>query len=251
VPANEKDRTAFIMASRWADDIKRKKSYIDDGTHNGNRPPATPQASQNIGYSDHLRHKYWHFIDMPFSPDGTTTVAPPVPNAQTEIALFRSTLQSPDASREIKSYDLVWLIHLIADVHQPLHATSRFDVTFPEGDDGGNTVNVCLKTCSRTEALHFFWDSALGSSADPKAAVREASLIPNPDPQLAVIEDEATWIQESFQLAESQAYKNPVGTEAGPYLLTDDYKAAAKKVAQERIALAGFRLANLLNAALH
>ncbi len=178
-------------------------------------------------------------------------LSPPVPNAQTEIALFRSTLQSSRASQGIKSYDLVWIIHLVADVHQPLHATSRFDVTFPEGDDGGNTVNVCLKTCSSPEALHFFWDSALGLSTDPKAAIREASLLPNPDPELAAIDDEATWIQESFQLAESQAYSDPVGTEAGPYLLTDDYMAAAKKVAQERIALAGFRLANLLNAALH
>lgn len=51
VPAKQKDRIAFLKASFWADDIKREPTYIQDGTHNGNRPSG-PTASQNIGYAD-------------------------------------------------------------------------------------------------------------------------------------------------------------------------------------------------------
>ena len=55
-------------------------------------------------------------------------------------------------------------------------------------------------------------------------------------------------MQESFELAKSTAYKNPpVGTGSGPYTLTSAYHTAALKVAQQRIALAGARLAKLLN----
>jgi hypothetical protein len=55
-------RIAFIRAATWPDLIKEASGYISDGPSGGNRPPNTPQASQNIGYTDHFRHKYWHFI---------------------------------------------------------------------------------------------------------------------------------------------------------------------------------------------
>jgi hypothetical protein len=62
----------------------------------------------------------------------------------------------------------------------------------------------------------------------------------------------ADWVQESLTLAESTAYKNPpVGTGTGPYTLTTAYHTAALKAAQQRIALAGTRLAILLNANLN
>jgi len=82
-------------------------------------------------------HKYWHFIDTPFTTDRTALPPIPAPNAQERIALFRTVLASTSAD-PLKSYDLTWLLHLVRDVHQPLHASTRVGSTDPNGDSGGN-----------------------------------------------------------------------------------------------------------------
>ena len=62
----------FMIASTWPDQIKSKAGYTDDGPDpHGNRPDGA-SSSLNIGYSDHLHHKYWHFVDRPFTQDGTS-----------------------------------------------------------------------------------------------------------------------------------------------------------------------------------
>jgi hypothetical protein len=84
----------FMVAATWADRIKSDPDYHTDGTHNGNRPPTDGSGSQNIGYDDLARHKYFHFIDLPFSDDHTALPTVPTPNAQTQIAVFRAVLAS-------------------------------------------------------------------------------------------------------------------------------------------------------------
>ena len=248
-PEDEKPRAAFLRAARWADDIKADPAYEADGMQNGNRPSGR-KAARNVGYADKLMHKYWHFIDVPFSPDHTALVDPETPNARTQIALFRSTLKSAKSSDPLKSYDLVWLIHLVADVHQPLHAISRFDAAHPEGDAGGNGVLVCRPSCQTQERLHAFWDHILGVSTDYATAIDNAGQLPPADPALASIDDEDVWIQESFEAAQTHVYVSPIEVGDGPYEVTDDYISAARELAAQRIALAGARLANLLNDAL-
>jgi S1/P1 Nuclease len=44
---------------------------------------------------------------------------------ETQIAVFRKTLADKTISDDIRSYDLAWLLHLVGDVHQPLHATAQ------------------------------------------------------------------------------------------------------------------------------
>ena len=249
VPAKEKDRIAFLKASIWADEIKQDPAYLQDGTHDGNRPSG-PTAGQNIGYADQLQHKYWHFIYLPFSPDDTKPVEPAIPNAKTQIILFGDTLKSPTASNDVKSYDLVWLLHLVGDVHHPLHAVSRFTKAQPAGDEGGNLVSVCWNPCTKHEKLHKFWDEILGISTNPNTAISQVSQLPPVDPQMARIRDEATWVAESFQAAQSKVYVSPIGEGTGPYVLTDSYRTAAWKLAAHRTGLAAARLAILLNDAL-
>jgi hypothetical protein len=251
VPDSDRDRIAFIKAAVWADDIKDPKKaarYTNDGDH----PPPGPEASQNIGYDDLLMHKYWHLVDIPFSPDGTRLARPAMPNAQTQIAAFRAALSDPNKSDDIRSYDLVWLLHLVGDVHQPLHATSRFTRTQRTGDEGGNLVAIeCGEGCS-DDKLHFFWDDlpGLGKNATPEEAAAAAKLLPGPEARLASIADERIWIRESFQAAKKFAYASPVGPGRGPFPLSDGYKSQAETIVERRVALAGARLANLLTAAL-
>ncbi len=54
---------------------------------------------QNVGYADHLRHAYWHFVDQPFSPDDTPLVPAPAPNVATVIPMLRAALAAPATSR--------------------------------------------------------------------------------------------------------------------------------------------------------
>jgi len=56
------------------------------------------------------------------------------------------------------------------------------------------------------------------------------------------------WINESFDAAKQTSYKSPpIGAGAGPFTLTLTYKTAARNLAEKRIALAGARLAKILN----
>jgi hypothetical protein len=238
----ERDEVAFVRAATWADWIKHAPGYIDDG-----QQPVAADAARNIGYADHLQHRYWHYIDVPFTPDHTPTRPAAHPNAQTQISAFQRTLSSLHASPALKSYDLVWLLHLVADVHQPLHVTARFTHELPQGDAGGNRIALCAPPCRRE--LHAFWDGALGHSSNPRRARVLARELPPPPAALAAIADPARWVEETHALALSAVYVDPIGNGAGPYALTRAYTVQARALARERIALAGARLANLLNQA--
>jgi hypothetical protein len=187
-------------------------------------------------------HKYWHFIDTPFSIDGTTLPPIPTPNAQERIALFRTVLAS-SSSDELKSYDLVWLLHIVGDIHQPLHAATRVSQADPEGDAGGNLVKL---DCAKCE-LHFFWDDLLGRPNDLASVLKKARKLPNPKASLVAKMDEKMWVAEGFQAAQGVVYAPPVGLGDGPYTLPLEYKKRAGKLAKQRVALAGARLARLLN----
>lgn len=248
VPAQQQGEVAFLMASRWADAIRRDSAYVNDGEDNG-ETPVEPAASLNIGYEDKARHKYWHYKDLGFSTDGTPVDPPKVPNAATAIKQFRATLASPRASAALKSYDLAWLLHLVGDVHQPLHATSRFTADMPHGDVGGNRVALCAWPCR--DELHAFWDSVLGRDETPAAAMAFAATLEPAPAEEARILDVDTWLSESQAIAKTHVYMPPIGARGtGRYALDESYKAHALEVARRRVALAGARLGRLLREAL-
>jgi len=244
----DRDMMLFMIAATWADQIKSLGGYTTDGDHGGNRPEGSPDPSGNHGYSDKLRHKYWHFVDTPFTEDGSTLPSIPVPNAGERIALFRGVLGS-NAKDALKSYDLVWLLHLVGDVHQPLHCATRVSAAFPEGDDGGNGVKLSCDECPSN--LHAYWDDLAGTSSSVQNAIEPVieagKTLAKADPTMAAKADEKEWIAESFQATKATVYQPPIGAGAGPFAPTNTYAAAAETVARERITLAGARLARLLN----
>jgi hypothetical protein len=240
VPAAQRAERAFVMASIWPDAIKKAGSGY---TMDGNKPTG-PESAFNKGYTDKRQHRYWHFIDEPFSTDGSPTEPFPSVNAEERIKLFTQTIASPSATKRLKSYDLVWLIHLVGDVHQPLHATTRFIAGEPDGDRGGNNVKL---TCCGGD-LHTFWDAAPGDNNDPLVAIQAAASLPIPAQQLAIINDPDVWVHESFELAKSDVYKSPpIGATDGPFdISVGTYQADAQRLALDRVALAAARLANLI-----
>jgi hypothetical protein len=254
--SDDRKRLIFMLAATWPDAIKSDNDYHNDGSRGGDAPDGT-EPTRNTGYDDFNRHKYWHFVDNAFAQDGTdaSSFTTPSPNAATEIDAFRAILRS-DAEPSLKSYDLVWLLHLIGDVHQPLHCTTRLASDAAQGDNGGNDEIFCgagAKSCtdeSKTK-LHAFWDDILGVSNSVAAADKFAAGLDVPDVSNSDLADANSWIQESFLLAQNSVYVDPVGAGNGPFQATEQYTADARALAKKQVALAGGRLAGVLKADLN
>lgn len=241
VPSEDQARVAFMKAATWPDQIRHAPGYKTDSISQSGAA-----ASRNEGYADHLVHPYWHYRDEPLSAEGTPGEPPASPNASTQIEAFAAALGS-GASDDVKSYDLAWLEHLVGDAHQPLHAVSRFSRSAPGGDHGGNLVHVC-RASDCHETLHGFWDAALGADESPSEIESEARALPQaPDAQAFDLNDR-NWLAESARIARNTVYAPPIGTDTGAYELTPAYQAIARSVARGRAALAGRRLARLINA---
>lgn len=261
VPAAQRSAAIFMQAATWPDMIKKNKgdgatqydcqpdlTYVSDGTGGGDVPPTGPEASQNIGYTDTARHKYWHFVDTPLSTDGTPTNPPGNPNALTRIVDLSAALGSAEGD-DIKSYDLVWIEHLVGDVHQPLHDTSRFTKNDTNGDRGGNAVLICT-TPGCTSELHAYWDDILGSQNLKNALKAGKQLNARAKPSGAENATPADWVDGGFQLAKNAVYVAPISDDepgSSPAKPNKTYHTNAKKVAQAQVLLAGYRLAALLN----
>ena len=240
----DRDMYVFMMAATWPDEIKAMGShYVGTDT-----PPHAEQAALNNGFTDHGAHKYWHFVNTPIGSDNPNPAPLSSPSAVQKIAVFRAALatKEPDA---IKSYDLVWLEHLVGDVHQPLHCATRVAPAYPKGDEGGNLVLLS----GPPGDLHGFWDMLLGEGETKNymTAVRVASALPEADVKLVSDDKEDDWAAESYALAKSSVYVSPIGADlTAKYTVTPEYTANAQQIAKQRVALAGARLANLLKAAL-
>ena len=61
--------------------------------------------------------------------------------------------------RDGLSIALRLLIHYTGDVHQPLHASTRLDKEYPQGDRGGNAFP--LPNNLGVDKLHAVWDSVI------------------------------------------------------------------------------------------
>lgn len=247
----------FMRAATWPDTIKHE--WLRDS----DTPPAGVTEDAHIGFTDTASHGYWHFVDTAFASDKSTPPPTPLPNAATQIAVLRSTIASSEEAL-LKSYDLVWLEHLVGDIHQPLHGATRYFAN--TSDLGGNSVKVKLPAAmkkvfegtlskSAPSELHAFWDDLPGEG-DPAAA------LPNAESFAAALPtalngvsqtDPTVWAQESFELAQHDAYLNPpIGKGPMPkrgsaYSIPQSYYDGSLNVAKARVALAGARLARLLN----
>jgi hypothetical protein len=260
LPAGSRPAILFAIAATWPDIIKTDSTHHDDGPQNGDRPPPGPSASRNTGYGDTARHKYWHFDDQPFTSDGSHLPPVPTPNAVERIAVLRTTLASAGTSltvRKLKSYDLVWLLHLVGDIHQPLHSATRVSHSQPDGDSGGNLVKLVQQCPTCPDELHAFWDGVLGSgdALSTNPTTRNASIASVLQTTIAVATGASAtdlnpqkWADESLSLAQSNVYVSPIGNGAGPFTVTSAYTNAAKTTATARVALAAARLANILKA---
>lgn len=252
-------REVFLRASVWADRIRSDARFYRE-----NDPRATPTPLLP-GFPTMARHEEWHYLVRSFSTDGTPTIPLASPNAATAVAELADQLASDSAPASARSYSLVWIIHIVGDLHQPLHGTSRSTHDHPEGDAGGNRVFVRLWPDRADSAnLHGVWDGWLGR-AERETRIDDVarglaaglSLAGDAASRDVLIPDGAelgrtalAWADESATIARYMAYDLPARDAQGPPPLSDAYRAQGERIARQRLALAGYRLAALLEARL-
>jgi hypothetical protein len=196
----------------------------------------------------------WHYDDAPvcraaerdgYCADGQCN--------SVQLERLTAVLADAHAAPLARNEALKWVVHLLGDIHQPLHAADN-------GDQGGNAVAVALegmKTPGR-ESLHRAWDTELVT-----LALHTRNRQP-PPPDIDALAEEARrlvaeagqgtpaeWARQSNNLARNVAYQYPgfaCGTvPEGIVVLDRDYQSEATEIVRERLVLGGGRLANLLN----
>ena len=217
----------FMRASVWPDEIRRHGSPYD--------------------------HVQWHYIDYPLKPPSFPMVPAPSPtnDAVYGIQQCEKALRDTKAEPRERAVFLSWLIHLIGDLHQPLHCATFVNETYPLGDKGGNEFYV--KPAAQGIKLHAFWDGLLGTSGKARTHLNYAVQIQTEHPRKSLKElrrarTAKKWSLEGRSLAIEKAYLRGElkgGTSADkPPDLPEGYTKAAKVVAEKQAALAGYRLAD-------
>jgi hypothetical protein len=183
----------------------------------------------------------WHFVDIPLSARGYEP-GRDCAGGDCVVAQIGNDLRILSDRRQsdaVRAQGLRFLIHFVADIHQPLHAEDN-------NDKGGNAVRVRLGH-ERTN-LHRVWDvdvvEAQGFDVERVAAGIEHSLSPAQRKAWAQ-GSPAQWANEAHAIAREQIYPPLMGREE--LRLPNDYAWREAPLARMLLAKAGVRLAWLLN----
>ena len=200
----------------------------------------------------------WHYKDLFFREDGKPPKnKPDAVNAASKIVEFAAVLKDRTKSDAQRAEALRFLIHLVADIHQPLHAVARETDALPGGDRGGNLFAILPPDGGDRgpKNLHALWDDGAGLlQSYPRDQARIVALaearslmatLPRSSFRKASESNPDKWVEESAGLARKQVYRLPPNT-----VPSKDYIERSRSLAAQRLSLAGYRLADLLNKAL-
>ena len=175
----------------------------------------------------------WHWVTIQAGETYAQSKKNPAGDVIEAIARFERVLADTAAPRTDRQQALKWLVHLVGDIHQPLHVG--------RGDDrGGNEVVVLW--FNEPSNLHSVWDSGLIS----RSALSSTELAEQVD--VATAEEVKAW-QASSPLdwaAESGALLDRVYA-LGDRRLSYRYVFDHWPTGEKRIEQAGVRLAGLLD----
>jgi hypothetical protein len=207
------------------------------------------------------RTRLWHFVDIELSapdlghacfdrpalPAGTPATQGEAKDCVVDkIEQFSAELANPATDAAERTQALKFLLHLVGDLHQPLHAAD-------DHDRGGNDKRV-RSDLAPAGTLHHYWDTefveALGTNPH-RVASNLIHRISGHDLQDWRRGNPADWALDSFQIAKTDIYgKLPAPDEKGSYHLPPEYVTMAEQDAAAQLSKAGVRLAYLLNQAL-
>jgi S1/P1 Nuclease len=127
-PDVDEGEWAFLRASFWPDMVRPSAGKPEEITKYHRGP--------------------WHYCDFPFiAPKDKATIDAAQLKANDESLLTAlpacmAKLGRSDSSGEEKAVDLCWVLHLVGDVHQPLHAAALYSEEYKLGDMGGNALAI-------------------------------------------------------------------------------------------------------------
>jgi len=255
IPAKaNRDEWIVMQASVWSDWIKGGSREIKQKYNRSNWHYVNVPVRMLDGASDAQREKIEKNIaDMTKDRGLILTM---IPNAM-------AGLKDPRSTAEERAVHLCWMLHLIGDLHQPLHAATLFTKDSLDGDLGGNLFFV--EKNSTPTRLHGLWDDALGQFQAIDVLDELARLVAKRSqatPEQIAITDPKIWAEESSKLAETVGYRFEnerlkgemvsgfLAKPTSPPKLPEGYEKVMKEVAFARVALAGSRMANAIKASL-
>lgn len=180
----------------------------------------------------------WHFVEIPIIAPGY--------NQERDCALqesevgracavaaiehFRVELANRQKSQATRVRALIFLVHLVGDVHQPLHCSDN-------GDRGGNMIRPTF--FGEPTSLHAIWDAGIIEHAKLSATAYAESIL-SKYPEMPKSEGTVVdWVNASHELA-MRVY-------TGERTLGDRYYGEQRELVERQILLAGVHLAALLN----
>jgi hypothetical protein len=202
------DGESIAQASTWADEIKSERKWDF----------ASP----------------WHYVNLDDGERYATAPKNPAGDVIEAITRLRTVLEDRTQPRQKRAEALRFLIHLVGDIHQPLHVGRR-------SDRGGNDVKVFW--FGRETNIHAVWDSSIIDHWD-LSYTELASYLKMPDEAQRKRwqqDDVMTWAEESI------AYRAKI-YEIGDGRLSYEYGYVHGSFLKQRLVQAGVRLAGLLNA---
>ena len=178
----------------------------------------------------------WHYVNIP---DGETYEAMsknPAGDIIVAMKRFEATLRNPAAPKDERIQALKFLVHMVGDIHQPLHAGKRDDL-------GGNRVSVHWFRSVEATNLHAVWDDLI-IEQEKLSFTEWTRFLDHPTP--AELKEWQTasstvWMEESYKLRD-RCY------DFKPELpLSYDYVYKSLPIVKQRLLQAGVRLAGTLN----
>lgn len=231
------DKT-FAAQSMWAD-----KYRDSDRERNGERYRQTSRwhyINLNINRAD---FDAACFGNKPLT--GPASAGPAEECLLNKIDQFARELRDAATEPRERLRALQFLLHLVGDLHQPLHTSNN-------NDKGGTKVHVIVGAKNRM-TLHRYWDAEivyrLGRDAESTAAnfVQGIKTTDVARWQSGTTRD---WTVESWRLARGDIYRRlPEPLPDGDYRLDNAYHNRARDIARVQLQRAGVRLAFLLNEA--
>ena len=244
------------QARAWVD---KTLATMPEGYRDPMYAAAYPDFMKHGGPKDHpkvaisRKYDHWHYVDYPVKKGQTN----PLPfdtaiekNGDNVLYGIKESIQSMTTGlASTRGFYMAMLFHLVGDVHQPLHCAERDD------DGGGNEMAIDRGSIKN---LHAMWDDGMtvkyklrsvAAHADDRVRkAAEAIEAAQPLSERTMKTDAAEldpkhWAMESYTLAVDSAYE---GIEAGERP-SKAYEARWLAVSERRVALAGYRLAALLN----
>lgn len=202
----------------------------------------------------------WHYINMQIdAPDmhsacfGFPPLAAGTPASAgvardcivNKLEQFIAELGAPATDEAERRRALQFVLHMMGDIHQPLHAADN-------RDRGGND-KLIVSPAPRRADLHYYWDTwfvrQLGSTPADIAATLSARLSAGAQRALATGAPRA-WALETFAIGRERLYGAlPAPQADGTYVLPFAVTSASTDLVAQQLLRAGVRLAMVLNTA--